>query len=132
MLGWRGGTGSGRPPPARAPRPPHMPMLTHANAPAPRAPSHRVFTNDQVSYTSWFLDAFNYAIVSGMNVVNLSIGAPCAHCSSTVVFVCVCVCVFVRGGPARPRLACHVCPRHSLRPRSPCAPSSLLLCTRGP
>eukprot|EP01025_Chloroclados_australasicus_P034791 TRINITY_DN3552_c0_g1_i6.p1 TRINITY_DN3552_c0_g1~~TRINITY_DN3552_c0_g1_i6.p1 ORF type:complete len:948 (+),score=131.28 TRINITY_DN3552_c0_g1_i6:252-2846(+) len=36
----------------------------------------RVFTNDQVSYTSWFLDAFNYAIATGMNVVNLSIGGP--------------------------------------------------------
>jgi hypothetical protein len=31
---------------------------------------------DQVSYTSWFLDAFNYAIVTEMNVVNLSIGGP--------------------------------------------------------
>ena len=48
---------------------------------APHACTHthhplacRVFTNDQVSYTSWFLDAFNYAIASGMNVVNLSIG----------------------------------------------------------
>lgn len=30
----------------------------------------------QVSYTSWFLDAFNYAIVTEMNVVNLSIGGP--------------------------------------------------------
>ena len=30
----------------------------------------------QVSYTSWFLDAFNYAIATGMNVVNLSIGGP--------------------------------------------------------
>lgn len=28
----------------------------------------------QVSYTSWFLDAFNYAMATGMNVVNLSIG----------------------------------------------------------
>ena len=36
----------------------------------------RVFTNDQVSYTSWFLDAFNYAIVTEMDVVNLSIGGP--------------------------------------------------------
>ncbi|KAL0019909.1 hypothetical protein WJX77_006101 [Trebouxia sp. C0004] len=36
----------------------------------------RVFTNDQVSYTSWFLDAFNYAMATGMNVVNLSIGGP--------------------------------------------------------
>ncbi|CAD7699725.1 unnamed protein product [Ostreobium quekettii] len=36
----------------------------------------RVFTNDQVSYTSWFLDAFNYAMVTEMEVVNLSIGGP--------------------------------------------------------
>eukprot|EP00899_Mesostigma_viride_P028660 jgi/Mesvir1/897/Mv17459-RA.1 len=36
----------------------------------------RVFTNDQVSYTSWFLDAFNYAIVTEMNILNLSIGGP--------------------------------------------------------
>lgn len=28
----------------------------------------------QVSYTSWFLDAFNYAIATNMDVVNLSIG----------------------------------------------------------
>jgi membrane-bound transcription factor site-1 protease len=35
----------------------------------------RVFTNDQVSYTSWFLDAFNYAIATEMDIVNLSIGA---------------------------------------------------------
>lgn len=30
----------------------------------------------QISYTSWFLDAFNYAIVTGMDVLNLSIGGP--------------------------------------------------------
>ena len=30
----------------------------------------------QVSYTSWFLDAFNYAVATGMHVVNLSIGGP--------------------------------------------------------
>ena len=30
----------------------------------------------QVSYTSWFLDAFNYAIATEMHVVNLSIGGP--------------------------------------------------------
>ncbi|CAL5228891.1 g12106 [Coccomyxa viridis] len=36
----------------------------------------RVFTNDQVSFTSWFLDAFNYAIATEMDVVNLSIGGP--------------------------------------------------------
>ncbi|CAG2058165.1 unnamed protein product, partial [Timema podura] len=29
-----------------------------------------------VSYTSWFLDAFNYAILKKINVLNLSIGGP--------------------------------------------------------
>ncbi|XP_035231540.1 membrane-bound transcription factor site-1 protease-like [Stegodyphus dumicola] len=37
---------------------------------------YRVFTNNQVSYTSWFLDAFNYAILKKINVLNLSIGGP--------------------------------------------------------
>ncbi|KAG5403432.1 hypothetical protein IGI04_009551 [Brassica rapa subsp. trilocularis] len=36
----------------------------------------RVFTDNQVSYTSWFLDAFNYAIATDMDVLNLSIGGP--------------------------------------------------------
>lgn len=36
----------------------------------------QVFTDDQVSYTSWFLDAFNYAIASKLTVINLSIGGP--------------------------------------------------------
>lgn len=36
----------------------------------------RVFTSNQVSYTSWFLDAFNYAILKKINVLNLSIGGP--------------------------------------------------------
>ncbi|XP_010420778.1 PREDICTED: subtilisin-like protease SBT6.1 isoform X2 [Camelina sativa] len=36
----------------------------------------RVFTDSQVSYTSWFLDAFNYAIATNMDVLNLSIGGP--------------------------------------------------------
>ena len=45
---------------------------------APDADVHvyRVFTNQQVSYTSWFLDAFNYAILSKIDVLNLSIGGP--------------------------------------------------------
>ncbi|XP_031562953.1 membrane-bound transcription factor site-1 protease-like, partial [Actinia tenebrosa] len=45
---------------------------------APDAELHifRVFTNNQVSYTSWFLDAFNYAIHKKLNVLNLSIGGP--------------------------------------------------------
>ena len=30
----------------------------------------------QVSYTSWFLDAFNYAIMKKIHVLNLSIGGP--------------------------------------------------------
>lgn len=36
----------------------------------------RVFTDAQVSYTSWFLDAFNYAIATNIDVLNLSIGGP--------------------------------------------------------
>ncbi|CAM0512155.1 unnamed protein product [Fasciola hepatica] len=36
----------------------------------------RVFTDTQVSYTSWFLDAFNYAISRGLHVINLSVGGP--------------------------------------------------------
>ncbi|XP_039143352.1 subtilisin-like protease SBT6.1 [Dioscorea cayenensis subsp. rotundata] len=36
----------------------------------------RVFTDAQVSYTSWFLDAFNYAMATNMDVLNLSIGGP--------------------------------------------------------
>ncbi|KER21077.1 hypothetical protein T265_10520 [Opisthorchis viverrini] len=36
----------------------------------------RVFTDQQVSYTSWFLDAFNYAISRKLHVINLSIGGP--------------------------------------------------------
>lgn len=36
----------------------------------------RVFTGGQVSYTSWFLDAFNYAMHVGIDVLNLSIGGP--------------------------------------------------------
>ncbi|KAG5582586.1 hypothetical protein H5410_053213 [Solanum commersonii] len=35
-----------------------------------------VFTDAQVSYTLWFLDAFNYAIATNMDVLNLSIGGP--------------------------------------------------------
>eukprot|EP00002_Diphylleia_rotans_P029694 TRINITY_DN6060_c0_g1_i3.p1 TRINITY_DN6060_c0_g1~~TRINITY_DN6060_c0_g1_i3.p1 ORF type:complete len:957 (-),score=176.57 TRINITY_DN6060_c0_g1_i3:105-2975(-) len=36
----------------------------------------RVFNSRQVSYTSWFLDAFNYAMFTGVEVLNLSIGGP--------------------------------------------------------
>ncbi|EDW76803.2 uncharacterized protein Dwil_GK20275 [Drosophila willistoni] len=45
---------------------------------APDAELHiyKVFTKSQVSYTSWFLDAFNYAIYRKVNILNLSIGGP--------------------------------------------------------
>ncbi|CAN0075207.1 unnamed protein product, partial [Ectocarpus sp. 4 AP-2014] len=36
----------------------------------------RVFSGEQVSYTSWFLDAFNYALFLGVDIINLSIGGP--------------------------------------------------------
>mmetsp|Transcript_28999 Transcript_28999/g.55594 ORF Transcript_28999/g.55594 Transcript_28999/m.55594 type:complete len:1292 (+) Transcript_28999:258-4133(+) len=48
----------------------------HGFAPDAEIHAFRVFTNDQVSYTSWFLDAFNYAIATDMHIVNLSIGGP--------------------------------------------------------
>ena len=45
---------------------------------APHSKLHifRVFTKKQISYTSWFLDAFNYAILRKVDVLNLSIGGP--------------------------------------------------------
>ena len=45
---------------------------------APDAELHiyRVFTNNQVSYTSWFPDPFNFAIMKKIHVLNLSIGGP--------------------------------------------------------
>lgn len=36
----------------------------------------RIFTKNQKSYTSWFLDAFNYAIFLKVDIINLSIGGP--------------------------------------------------------
>lgn len=36
----------------------------------------KVFTKNQVSYTSWFLEAFNHAIRKKIDVLNLSIGGP--------------------------------------------------------
>ena len=35
----------------------------------------KVFNSKQVSYTSWFLDAFDYALLRGVHVLNLSIGS---------------------------------------------------------
>uniref|UniRef100_A0A1I8EJ84 Peptidase_S8 domain-containing protein n=1 Tax=Wuchereria bancrofti TaxID=6293 RepID=A0A1I8EJ84_WUCBA len=45
-------------------------------APAASIYAYKVFTKKQVSFTSWFLDAFNHAILRGINVLNLSIGGP--------------------------------------------------------
>lgn len=39
-------------------------------------PSNDLRLSVQVSFTSWFLDAFNYAIYSKVNIINLSIGGP--------------------------------------------------------
>ncbi len=36
----------------------------------------RVFNKNKLSYTSWFLDAFNHAMHIGVDVLNLSIGGP--------------------------------------------------------
>lgn len=45
---------------------------------APEAQLHiyRLFTSYRVSFTSWFLDAFNFAMHAGVDVLNLSIGGP--------------------------------------------------------
>lgn len=45
-------------------------------APGVELLTFRVFTGSQVSYTSWFLDAFNYALQVDVDVLNLSIGGP--------------------------------------------------------
>lgn len=50
-------------------RGPSLTALCHAVLP-------QVFTDDQVSYTSWFMDAFNHAIASNLTIINLSIGGP--------------------------------------------------------
>lgn len=36
----------------------------------------RMFTDDQLSFTSWYLDAFNYALFKGIHILNLSTGGP--------------------------------------------------------
>lgn len=43
-------------------------------APAANLYIYRVFSRQQTSYTSWFLDAFNHAIARRVHVLNLSIG----------------------------------------------------------
>lgn len=45
-------------------------------APEAEILTFRVFTNDQTSYTSWFLDAFNHAMEEEIDLLNLSIGGP--------------------------------------------------------
>ncbi|OWZ09222.1 Membrane-bound transcription factor site-1 protease, partial [Phytophthora megakarya] len=36
----------------------------------------RMFTGEQLSFTSWYLDAFNYALFKKIHVLNLSTGGP--------------------------------------------------------
>ena len=38
--------------------------------------SLKVFNSQQISHTSWFLDAFNYALHAKVDILNLSIGGP--------------------------------------------------------
>lgn len=45
-------------------------------APDAEIVTFRVFTGAQTSYTSWFLNAFNYAMQTGVDIVSLSIGGP--------------------------------------------------------
>eukprot|EP01122_Echinamoeba_exundans_P013063 TRINITY_DN5639_c0_g1_i1.p1 TRINITY_DN5639_c0_g1~~TRINITY_DN5639_c0_g1_i1.p1 ORF type:complete len:950 (+),score=78.82 TRINITY_DN5639_c0_g1_i1:46-2850(+) len=45
-------------------------------APGASIYAFRVFTSARLTYTSWFLDAFNYAIFRNVNILNLSIGGP--------------------------------------------------------
>lgn len=36
----------------------------------------KLFTSQRLTLTSWFLDAFNFAILKKLNIINLSIGGP--------------------------------------------------------
>eukprot|EP01117_Protostelium_nocturnum_P001157 TRINITY_DN1147_c1_g1_i3.p1 TRINITY_DN1147_c1_g1~~TRINITY_DN1147_c1_g1_i3.p1 ORF type:complete len:1066 (-),score=261.97 TRINITY_DN1147_c1_g1_i3:935-4132(-) len=36
----------------------------------------RVFNDEKISYTSWFLDAFNYVLLNKIDILNFSIGGP--------------------------------------------------------
>lgn len=44
-------------------------------APEAEVYSLKLFTEDRVSYTSWFLDAFNFVLQNGIDIVNLSNGS---------------------------------------------------------
>ena len=45
-------------------------------APAAELYSLKVFNSKQASHTSWFLEAFNYALQMDVDILNLSIGGP--------------------------------------------------------
>ena len=47
-----------------------------SNAPDVALHTFKVFTDDQTSYTSWYLDALNYAMVVKLHIINVSIGGP--------------------------------------------------------
>jgi membrane-bound transcription factor site-1 protease len=53
-----------------------FPLLPFNPLPASPPSPPQVFTDDQVSYTSWFMDAFNHAIAGKLTIINLSIGGP--------------------------------------------------------
>jgi membrane-bound transcription factor site-1 protease len=45
-------------------------------APEAELYSFRVFNVKSKAYTSWFLDALNQAMHSGIHIINLSVGGP--------------------------------------------------------
>eukprot|EP00116_Pleurobrachia_bachei_P004095 sb/3464357/ len=45
-------------------------------APEAEIYSLKVFNSKQISHTSWFLEAFNYVLRTGIDILNLSIGGP--------------------------------------------------------
>ena len=56
-----------------ATHPPHPPRTEQR---ACRICAGRVFNSKQHAYTSWFIDAFNYAIFRRIHILNLSVGGP--------------------------------------------------------
>ncbi|UPR03231.1 subtilisin-like serine protease [Chloropicon primus] len=47
-----------------------------ANAPDAELYTFKVFTDDQESFTSWYLDAVNFAMIKKVHIINVSIGGP--------------------------------------------------------
>lgn len=47
-----------------------------AVAPEAELYTFKVFTDAQESFTSWYLDALNYAMIVKLNIINVSIGGP--------------------------------------------------------